>query len=302
MVFIESLTNPRVKEVVKLREGKHRRHSRICVIDGLREIERARLSGIVLRDVFIAQSRNDLVEFVTKNFDLNQSPRISIYSVSEKCFQKMAFGDRNEGILAIAEIPNRSFSAFETMLSEKSAPLLAVLERIEKPGNIGAIFRSADGAGIDGILLIDSLCDQFNPNAIRSSIGTVFRLPTLEIPTSGIVISSESNMDSENARSDTDFHSLVSKSEIINWLMKQGIQLAVARCDAAISYVNYDFRQPTAIVLGNEASGLSDSWQGDNVFSISLPMCGIADSLNVSNAAAILFYEARRQRSEISNV
>jgi TrmH family RNA methyltransferase len=149
-------------------------------------------------------------------------------------------------------------------------PLFVVLERIEKPGNIGAIFRSADCAGINGIILADQLTDLYNPNTIRASLGTLFSIPVVE--TTG--------------------------TDAKEQLIKNDIKIAVAKCNGEFSYTKYDFCQPTAIVLGSESDGLSELWTGQNVTSISIPMNGIADSLNVSTAAAILFYEAKRQIKE----
>jgi TrmH family RNA methyltransferase len=143
-----------------------------------------------------------------------------------------------------------------------------VLEGIEKPGNIGAVFRSADGAGANGIILADQLTDLYNPNAIRASLGTLFNIPAAETT------------------------ALQAKT----WLSEHNIKMAVAKCGGDFSYTNYDFCKPTAIVLGNEAEGLTEIWKGENVTAITIPMNGIADSLNVSAAAAVILYEAKRQR------
>jgi TrmH family RNA methyltransferase len=194
------------------------------------------------------------------------------YQVTKPVLDKIAFGERNEGIVVVAEEPDCSLKLFETKLNAipgaVKTPLLAVLEGVEKPGNLGAVFRSADGAGLDGIIVADSLVDPFHSNAIRSSAGTVFRLPMVKMNT----------------------------PSTIDYLRRKKIHIAVTRCGGAVSYTDYDFRQPTAIILGSEAVGLSDAWIADDMVPISLPMLGIADSLNISVAAAVLFYEARRQR------
>jgi TrmH family RNA methyltransferase len=147
-------------------------------------------------------------------------------------------------------------------------PLVAVLEGVEKPGNVGAVLRSADGAGVSALLTADARTDLFNPNAIRASLGTIFTMPVCQ----------------------------AAASDVLAWLRAQHLQILAARVEGSVPYTEVDYRRPTAIVLGNEAEGLTDLWSADDITAIQLPMLGIADSLNVSTAAAILFYEARRQR------
>ena len=253
--MISSPSNPRLKEVAKLREGKHRRHCGYFLIDGRREINRAVSCGVRIVELF-----------ATEEVCL---PGIPTTLVAENIFGKIAFGNRSDGILAVAETPNWTLSGFEKSAVKSASPLLVVLEGVEKPGNVGAVFRSADGAGIDGILVTDPATDLFNPNTIRSSLGTIFRIPT----------------------------AVTESRAAFEWLREKEIHLAAARCDGAIPYGDYDFHRPTAIVLGGEADGLSALWSGPGTSTISLPMLGIADSLNVSAAAAVFFYEARRQRT-----
>jgi TrmH family RNA methyltransferase len=142
------------------------------------------------------------------------------------------------------------------------------LEGAEKPGNLGAVARSADAAGLAAILLADSRVDPFNPNAIRASLGTVFALPIVVEP----------------------------GERVHDWLRQSGLCIAAARVDGMVPYTQTNFRGPTAIVLGSEAHGLSDRWRGVDVVAVSIPMCGVGDSLNLSATAAVLFYEALRQR------
>ena len=145
---------------------------------------------------------------------------------------------------------------------------MVVVEGVEKPGNLGAVLRSADGAGADAVIAADPRTDLFNPNAVRASQGTVFAVPVAGAPS----------------------------AEVRTWLRRAGVRVLAARVGGAVSYVDADLRGPLAIVLGSEASGLSDAWSGGDVAAIGLPMLGVADSLNVSIAAAVLLYEARRQR------
>lgn len=261
--MITSPSNPKIKEAVRLREGKHRRRTGRFLIDGLREIQRASQSGIRFSEIFVLEEQFDQAEKIR-----SEQPDCSLYPVDERVFEKLSFGNRQEGMVVVAEIPDNSLKRFDARIRTILNPLIGVLEKIEKPGNVGAIFRSADGAGLDGIMIVDPLADLFNPNTIRSSLGTVFRISA----------------------------TCLTSTDAIAWLRKRDISLVAARCDGAIPYTGYDYRKPTAIILGNEADGLSDSWRGDDLTAISLPMSGIADSLNVSNAAAVLFYEAWRQR------
>ena len=254
--LITSLSNPKIKEAVKLREGKYQRRTGKMLIDGVRELDRAVQAGIHLLEVFT------VLPFVPY-------PNAIVHQVTESVMQKIAFGDRNEGIVAIAEKPVWSFDNFEAKINQKISPLLVVLERVEKPGNLGAVFRSADAAGIDGVMIADSLVDPFHSNAIRSSMGTVFNIPTV----------SESS------------------AVLYRWLKDHEFQIVATWCSGnAVPYTAIDFRRPTAIVLGSEAEGLTALWSGEGITAVTLPMLGIADSLNVSVAAGILFYEAQRQR------
>ena len=257
LTVITSLSNPRIKEAVKLREGKYRRRTGKLLIDGFRELDRAIQAGVRVLEVFMVSPSATYKD-------------AAVYQVTELVMQKIAFGDRNEGIVAVAEEPVWSFDVFEAKISQKTSPLLAVLEGVEKPGNLGAVFRSADAAGFDGVMIADSLVDPFHSNVIRSSMGTVFHLP------------------------------MVSESSAVlcRWLKERKFQIAAAWCSKNTEpYTAVDFCQPTAIVLGSEAEGLTDIWSGEEITSVTLPMSGIADSLNVSVATGILFYEARRQRN-----
>jgi TrmH family RNA methyltransferase len=189
----------------------------------------------------------------------------SVLHVTPEVFAKIAFGERAEGTLLVAKVPQRKLE--ELVLPAN--PLVAVVEGIEKPGNFGAVLRSADGAGVSAAIAADGGHDLYNPNAIRASLGAIFTLPVCA------------------AASD----------ETLAWLRSQGIAIYAARPGGGKVYHEADFTRPAAIVLGSEAHGLSDVWTGDGVTAIALPMRGMVDSLNVSAAAAVLFYEAQRQRS-----
>jgi TrmH family RNA methyltransferase len=259
---IASLSNPKIKETAALRGGKHRRRSGKFLIDGFREFDRAVQAGIRIIEVFTVQQQFER-QYPAQNF--------AVQPVTEAVLKKIAFGDRNEGFVAVAEEPERTFEMFETQIGKIADPLLAVVERAEKPGNLGAVFRSADGAGLDGVMIADTQTDPFHANSIRSSMATVFRLP---------MVSGDS-------------------VRIKRWLQDRNIQIAAAQCSGeAVPYTGINFCKPTAIILGNEHDGLSGVWNGNGIVNMTLPMRGMADSLNVSVAAGILFYEAGRQREK----
>jgi len=260
MSVITSFSNPKIKEAVKLREGKHRRRSGKFLIDGYRELDRALQAGIRVLELFTIQP-----------FTVHENVRV--HHVTESVMEKISFGDRREGFVAVAEVPAQSFEIFETKIGAKPCPLLAVMEGIEKPGNLGAVFRSADAAGVDGVLIADSHVDPFHSHSIRNSMGTVFSMPMVN----------------------------ASSAAVCRWLKEQNFQIAAAWCsESAMSYTSLDYCRPMAIILGSEAEGLSSQWSDAVVIPVTVPMLGIADSLNVSVAAGILFYEARRQRSLVS--
>jgi TrmH family RNA methyltransferase len=177
---------------------------------------------------------------------------------------RVAFGQRSDGVVAIVGTPVTALAD----LVLRPDPLVVVVEAIEKPGNLGAIIRTADGAGADAVIAAEPRTDLFNPNAIRASLGTIFALPVVAAPA----------------------------TETIDWLAAHGIRPVAARVDAPAAYTDIDLRGPLAIVLGSEAGGLSDAWTEARVQPVAIPMHGTADSLNVSIAAAVLLYEARRQR------
>ncbi len=194
-----------------------------------------------------------------------QASDAQIYQVSPDVHAKLAFGDRDDGLVVVAEAPRRALDDLQL----PAEPLVAVLEGIEKPGNLGAILRSADAAGIDAVIVADGRTDLYNPNAIRASLGTVFRRNICE----------------------------ASSSDTIDWLQAHGISMIAARPDAECLYTAIDLRRGAAIVLGSEAAGLSDAWKIPAATAVRLPMHGVADSLNVATTAAVLFYEALRQRN-----
>lgn len=261
---ISSTHNPRIKEAVELRDRKGRTAQQRIIIDGAREIDRAVTAGVVLDTLFVCQELVRSVESqaVLARLTKQEQPLVS---VTTKVFEKLAYGDRVEGLIATARMPERSLK----QLTLGDHPLVAVLEGVEKPGNVGAVLRSADAAGVSALIVADGGTDLFNPNAIRASLGAIFTVPVC-------VATSEATL---------------------AWLREQKLAIHATRVDGAIMYSHAKLARSAAIVLGSEADGLSEIWRGNDVQAIALPMLGVCDSLNVSATAAVLFYEAWRQRS-----
>jgi TrmH family RNA methyltransferase len=263
-VTITSLHNPRVKEAAKLRQRRDRDKQGRFLIDGARELARAISAGVQLVEVFVCDSLCQTPE-ARRTLELVDKSGAVVLSVSPAVFARLAFGERAEGVLGVAATPRASLEG----LRLPANPLLAVVEDVEKPGNLGAILRTADAAGVSAVIAAGHGTDLYNPNVIRASLGTVFTLPAC-------TASSEATLD---------------------FLRQRGVSMCAARLDGALAYTEASFDRPTAIILGSETAGLSAVWRGDDIVGVKLPMLGAADSLNVSAAAAVLFYEALRQRS-----
>jgi TrmH family RNA methyltransferase len=265
--LLTSLANPRIKAAAALRRRRERERAGLTLVDGARELRRALDAGVIVAEAFVCET---LLAGPDARLALDglRARQVPLVPVSEAVFDKVAFGQRAEGLVAVVRIPSTALG--DLVLHE--APLLVVLEAVEKPGNLGAILRSADGAGADAVVVASARTDLFNPNAIRASAGTIFSLPLASGTT----------------------------AETLDWLATGGLRVVAARVDAARIYSDVDLTGPLALVLGAEADGLSDAWHGPRVEAVRIPMLGRADSLNVSVSAAILLYEARRQRDRSS--
>ncbi|MEC9091116.1 MAG: TrmH family RNA methyltransferase [Planctomycetota bacterium] len=262
IVEIASAQNSKIKEVVRLRTERQRRKQNRILIDGLREISRAIRAGFNIEEIFFCGdplSANSSQEMSA----LLKSNAVRGYQLSRSAFEKIAYGDRNEGVVAIAIPRERQLNELEL----GALPLLVVLDGIEKPGNIGAVFRTASAAGVDAILVSNEVCHPFNANAIRASLGTVFEVPFVS----------------------------TSQPEIAGYLDAKGVSVVTTRVDARKNYYDCDLTGPVAIVMGSEANGVAKEWHSCD--SIGIPMDRSVDSLNVSATAAIVSFEAVRQRN-----
>jgi RNA methyltransferase, TrmH family len=260
---ISSRQNQRVKDAARLRDGRARQRQGRFLVDGAREIVRAVQAGIRCTEAFVCDELLNTTESRAAA-DAANAAGAEMLDVSPEVYDKLCFGDRADGVVVVAETPHRRL----TGLNLPAKPLIAVLEGIEKPGNVGAILRSADAAGVDAVIIASGRTDLFNPNTIRASLGTVFGANVGE----------------------------ATSAETIEWLAERRVKPFAARPDAEALYTDVDLRGGAAVVLGSEAVGLTDAWRGTNIQAVRLPMHGMADSLNVSTTAAVLFYEALRQR------
>jgi RNA methyltransferase, TrmH family len=260
---LTSTANPRVKAVARLRDRRDRERTGRTLVDGAREVRRAIESGVTIDEAFVCVP---LLQGADARVAIDRLTEagVRITTTSPTVFEKLAFGDRAEGFVAVVRVPSLALDDLDL----PADPLVVVLEGVEKPGNLGAVLRSADGAGADALIVADPRTDPFNPNVIRASAGTVFGVPLAVAPAEAVIA----------------------------WLRERGIRIVATRVGASAVYADTDLRGPLAIALGSETEGLSDQWTGAGIESVSLPMLGIADSLNVSVTAAVLLYEARHQR------
>ncbi len=259
---ITSTKNPRIRAAAALRDRRERDQAGLTLVDGVRELARALAGGADVAEIFVDEDR--LGHEGATAVDEARRRGAIVTPVSDAVLARLAYGDRAEGLVAVVRVPDLALPG----LSLPADPLVVVLEGVEKPGNLGAVLRTADAAGADAVIAADPRTDLFNPNAIRASLGTIFAVPMA----SG------------------------SSVAVRDHLAARGIRLVVARVDADAPYTDVDLRGPVALILGSEADGLGVAWAGPLVVPVSLPMLGVADSLNVSIAAAVLLYEARRQR------
>ena len=254
---ITSLQNPRLKHIVKLRDDKKaRRAAGLMLVEGYDEIQLALSSG------YQPQTLLTSPEITSRQMTAVSAETLT---VSRAAFEKMSYRENPDGWLAIFPIPHRTLD--DLKLSDM--PLVIVAESIEKPGNLGAILRTADAAQVDAVLLCDPRVDLWNPNVVRASRGAVFSVPVVE---------------AENAL-------------VLEWLKSRKIRLVAATPSADVSYTHIDLRQPVAIAVGTEDEGLTEFWLSYADVKVMIPMMGKVNSLNVSVSTALIAYEAVRQRS-----
>lgn len=257
---IVSLQNARVKQVVSLQQkSAERRKQEVFVVEGIRELHHCLEAGYTINSIFFCP------ELTGANPLPQLYENVPTYEVSPEVYEKMAYRGTTEGVIAIVQARQLRL----TDLQLKKNPLLMVLESVEKPGNLGAILRSADAAGADAVIVCDPLTDLYNPNLIRSSIGAIFSVPCITC----------------------------SSIDCINFLKLNNINILTAQLQDSKLYYDIDMTCGTAIIMGTESTGLTDVWRQAADAHIRIPMLGQLDSLNVSVSAAILLFEAVRQRN-----
>jgi len=257
LIDITSLQNPRVKQIVKLRDDKKQRHSEgLMLVEGYDEISLALAAGYFPRTLFIAPElvRREIENVITE-----------IFTVSPTVFEKMSYRENPDGWLGVFPMPRTSLE--DLKLSE--SPLLIVAESVEKPGNLGAILRTADAARVDAVLVCDPRVDSYGPNVVRASRGTIFTVPVVE----------------------------TKSAQALVYLQQRGIRILAATPSAEVEYTRPDLRLPLAVAVGTEDEGLSEFWMNHADVKVKIPMLGKVNSLNVSIATALIVYEAVRQRN-----
>ena len=258
---ITSLHNPTIKNLVKLRQRRERDRQKLLLIDGARALRLALHNTFPLHTIYFA------ADVAQTHADLLQRARtvgVTLQEVTTTVFHKIGYGDNPDGVLGVASQPSVDLAA----LPETALPLYLVTEGLEKPGNLGAILRSADAAGVTGLMVCDSRTDLWNPNVVHASQGAFCTVPI----------------------------ALASAPEALAWLRQHHIQILVAMPVASQSYTAIDLRLPSALVVGAEHAGLSPIWHSE--MPIRIPMAGQVDSLNVAQASSILLFEAVRQRHQ----
>lgn len=265
--LITSLQNPRVKQVIKLRERKERDESNLFLIEGYRELKRAVDAGrkidtlFVCPDLFLGGNEEVLIHRITDG-------KGKLILCKKEVFHKISYRDRPDGLIAIAPQQHLNLSDLESIVKSKKAPVVVVAEAIEKPGNLGTILRSSDAVGLDALIVCDRCTDIHNPNVVRASVGTLFTLPVIE----------------------------AEGEEVLKWLKANGFSILAATPHAEKEFTEIDLTGPLAIAVGTEQLGLSERWMLQADVQVRIPMCGVADSLNVAMATTLLLYESLRQR------
>jgi TrmH family RNA methyltransferase len=257
--LISSTQNPKIKGLIALEKPRERRRQQLFVIEGKKEIGMALAADYKIGNIFFCEDIVSIHDL--KSLGL---PEIFHARVTKEVFDKIAMRENSGGVVAVAEMKVHSLD--QLLLSKN--PLLLILEGVEKPGNLGAILRTADAAGVDAVIICDPQTDFYNPNVIRSSIGCIF---TKQV-------------------------AAATSEETIQWLKKNNIAILCTYLEASKPYHEIDYKKPSAIVMGTESTGLTNVWTKNSDANIIIPMSGKIDSMNVSTAAAVVVFEAKRQR------
>lgn len=265
MHAITSRQNEHIKQIINLKNSKYRQLNRLFVVEGCREIERLLNSNYIIEAIYYCPElcNSKAIISIVECATTHNTP---IYQLTLHLFEKISYKDKPDSILIIAHAQTLSLEA----IPNKSNPLLIIVENIEKPGNLGAIIRTAKAVGADAVIVCNPVVDIYNPNVIKASQGLIFTLPIIQ---------------------STDV-------DIMQYCLDKKIELYATTPQASKNYWDCDFRKPVALIMGAESVGLSDSWlKHSNVKCIKIPILAMVDSLNVSTATALVSYEALRQRT-----
>lgn len=268
-LWISSAANPRIKEVLKLEKRQVRDLRQATVVEGMREVSRALAAGIIPQEAYVCPElvHGDSGRALVRRLEQLDAQRVTQLSlVSPEVFDRLVVRQQSGGIVLVTPYVRHSMQSLQ--LAE--IPFVVIIEGVEKPGNLGAILRTADAAGVDAVIVTAGATDIHNPNVVRASLGTLFTLPVVE----------------------------AEPTEIIGWLADHGINIVAAAPDAECVYTKIDMRGPVALVMGSEAWGLSEAWRSAASHLVRIPMHGAADSLNLATATALLLYEVVRQRQD----
>ncbi len=262
--IITSLQNAQIKKVVALHERKARRRYGEFVVEGVREQQKAFANGQIISEIYICPAL--LTENAEELFNSLVSSSVKVYELNEACFNKIVVRDDAEGLVLVCKTQERTLKDFALAAD----PFLLLIEGVEKPGNLGALLRTADGAGVNGVILVDTKIDLLNPNVIRSSLGCCFSIPIAEC----------------------------TRDEIYAYCKEKNIAIyAAVLSNASIFYHLVPYKSRSALLLGSEDQGLDPFWISHADQLVTIPMHGDADSLNVSAAGAVLLYEMSRHKT-----
>jgi TrmH family RNA methyltransferase len=266
---ITSPHNPHLKDALKLEKRSERARRRLTLVEGVREVNRALAAGIAPVEAYVCPERIDQGEMrgvLAQLARLDAARRCRLFTVTPELFARLAVREESGGVVLVIPFLDTRLDH----LPAPATPFLAVIDRPEKPGNLGAILRTADAAGVDGVIVCGGV-DVHNPNVVRASLGTLFTVPVAEATDNAAIV----------------------------WLRQQGSRLVATTPDAVTPYTAVNLTGPIAVVMGSEAEGLSAQWRAAADLRVVIPMFGQADSLNLATATALLLYEVVRQRGKL---
>lgn len=265
---IVSPHNERIRDLQRLEKRSFRDAKRLTVVEGARETSRCLAAGVIPRQAFVCRElalASDAADSLALLAELDRQRQTHLFEIPAELYARVAVREASGGILLVVPYLRRTLADLPTA----SPPLYAIIEGVEKPGNLGAILRTADAAGATGVIVSAGATDIHNPNVLRASLGAFFTVPLCEAP----------------------------PAETISWLKERGVRIVAATPDATKRYTDVDMTGPVAVVLGSEAFGLGDAYRDAADDQVQIPMRGMVDSLNLATSAALLLYEVVRQRN-----